>query len=247
MRQRLFWTIVLKILIEQLDVFVVYTEMMFKGERILAIIIILGIIVGGVYFTVSKFKENTTNIAVSPSPSSSPLSFLDPSSSASPQQLPLEKVKKLSNFPGVLPSKDLQNKKSIIQTNKGIIELEIYPEASMAASNFIILSSNGFYNNLTFHRVEDWVIQGGDPLGTGMGGPGYQFKDEPVTRPYIRGVVAMANSGPDTNGSQFFILTKDYPLQPDYTIFGQVIKGLEVVDKIRVGDTMQKVTVQNLK
>ncbi|OGE33707.1 hypothetical protein A3C59_00990 [Candidatus Daviesbacteria bacterium RIFCSPHIGHO2_02_FULL_36_13] len=146
-----------------------------------------------------------------------------------------------------MSAKDLQNKKAVISTNKGTIEFEVYPEATMAASNFIILSSNGFYNGLTFHRVEDWVIQGGDPLGTGMGGPGYQFPDEKVTRPYIRGIVAMANSGPDTNGSQFFILTKDYPLQPDYTIFGQVTKGLDVVDKIRVGDTMQKVTIQNME
>jgi len=213
---------------------------MFKGERILAIIFIIVIIGAGVFYTVSKFNQDTSNISASPSPQSTPVA-------TSSGQLPLEKIKKLNKFPGVLSAKDLQNKKAVISTNKGTIEFEVYPEATMAASNFIILSSNGFYNGLTFHRVEDWVIQGGDPLGTGMGGPGYQFPDEKVTRPYIRGIVAMANSGPDTNGSQFFILTKDYPLQPDYTIFGQVTKGLDVVDKIRVGDTMQKVTIQNME
>ncbi|MBI2330131.1 peptidylprolyl isomerase [Candidatus Daviesbacteria bacterium] len=135
----------------------------------------------------------------------------------------------------------------MIQTSKGIIQLQIYPEASMAASNFILLSANGFYDGLTFHRVEDWVIQGGDPTGTGSGGPGYQFPDEPVNREYVRGIVAMANSGPDTNGSQFFILKKDSPLPPNYTIFGAVISGREVVDKISIGDVMQRVVIQNLQ
>jgi len=156
----------------------------------------------------------------------------------------LAKNKKLAQFPGSLKPEVLQNKKALIQTAKGVIELKIYPEATMAASNFMILASNGFYDGLIFHRVEDWVVQGGDPTGTGSGGPGYQFQDEPVTRPYIKGTVAMANSGPNTNGSQFFILTKDYPLQPDYTIFGQVTSGQDVVDKLTVGDVMQKVVIQ---
>jgi len=141
----------------------------------------------------------------------------------------------------------LQNKQALIQTAKGIIQLQIYPEASMAASNFMILAANGFYDGLTFHRVEDWVVQGGDPTGTGSGGPGYQFPDEPVNRAYVRGIVAMANSGPNTNGSQFFILKKDYSLAPNYTIFGMVISGQDIVEKLTVGDVMQKVTVQNLQ
>ena len=90
-----------------------------------------------------------------------------------------------------------------------------------------------FYNNVVFHRViKGFMIQGGDPTGTGTGGPGYQFADEPFTGEYTRGTVAMANSGPNTNGSQFFIMHADYPLPKNYVIFGQVAKGLDVVDKI---------------
>jgi cyclophilin family peptidyl-prolyl cis-trans isomerase len=81
------------------------------------------------------------------------------------------------------------------------------------------------------------MIQGGDPTGTGMGGPGYKFDDEPFTGKYLRGTVAMANSGPNTNGSQFFIMHKDYPLPPNYTIFGHVTSGLDVVDKIAEAET----------
>ncbi|MBI2338666.1 peptidylprolyl isomerase [Candidatus Daviesbacteria bacterium] len=162
-------------------------------------------------------------------------------------ELPLAKVKKVSQFPGILKPEVLQNKKAAIQTAKGVIQFQVYPEATMAASNFIVLASNGFYDGLTFHRVEGWVVQGGDPTGTGSGGPGYQFADEPVTREYVKGIVAMANAGPDTNGSQFFILKKDTPLPPSYTIFGMVISGQEVVDQLVIGDVMQKVVIQNLQ
>ena len=112
----------------------------------------------------------------------------------------------------------------------------------------MILAASGFYDNLTFHRVvPGFVIQGGDPQGDGTGGPGYKFPDEPVTKKYDRGIVAMANSGPDTNGSQFFIVLADQPnLPPKYTIFGRVIKGLKVVDQIKVGDRMKKVSVTDL-
>lgn len=201
-------------------------------------------------------------ITASPAPSPSDLNFARANSNQAvqpqvqgqqaqqqqqPQELPLAKNKQLAQFPGILRPDILQNKKAVIQTAKGLITLQIYPEASMAASNFMILSANGFYDGLTFHRVEDWVVQGGDPRGDGKGGPGYQFPDEPVTRPYSRGIAAMANSGPDTNGSQFFILKKDSPLPPNYTIFGAVITGQEVVDKLGIGDVMQRITIQDLK
>ncbi|MBI2334441.1 peptidylprolyl isomerase [Candidatus Daviesbacteria bacterium] len=150
----------------------------------------------------------------------------------------------VGKFPGVLKEEFLENKKAIVSTSKGAFELEIFSESPMTASNFILLAANGFYNGLTFHRVEDWVVQGGDPLGNGTGGPGYIFPDEPVTGSYEKGVVAMANAGPNTNGSQFFILKKDYSLQPNYTIFGRVISGIEVVEKIEVGDVMTKVVIQ---
>ena len=105
--------------------------------------------------------------------------------------------------------------------------------------NFITLAEKGFYNGVIFHRViKGFMIQGGDPEGTGRGGPGYQFNDEldPATpsykEGYKRGVVAMANAGPNTNGSQFFIMHQDYPLPNNYTIFGKVVKGQEIVDAI---------------
>lgn len=163
-------------------------------------------------------------------------------------QQPAQSNKKTySAYPGDLPINELKNKKAVIETTKGNIEFEIYPEATKAASNFIFLTNDQFYDSLTFHRVENWVIQGGDPLGNGTGGPGYSFPDEPVTKEYKRGIVAMANAGPNTNGSQFFILTKDTPLSPNYTIFGKVITGLETIDKIQVGDVMIKVSIKNLK
>lgn len=156
--------------------------------------------------------------------------------------------KTYTKFPGVLSEKELKNNKAVIETDKGKIEFEIYPEATKAASNFIQLSQDGFYDGLIFHRVvPGFVIQGGDPFGNGTGGPGYQFEDEPVTRKYDKGIVAMANAGPDTNGSQFFIMLEDTPqLPPNYTIFGKVIVGQEVVNAIRVGDVMKKITIQKL-
>jgi cyclophilin family peptidyl-prolyl cis-trans isomerase len=151
--------------------------------------------------------------------------------------------------PSPLAAKDLRNKKAVIETNKGAIEFEIYPEASQAATNFIFLANDKFFDGLTFHRVvPGFVIQGGDPLGNGTGGPGYRFNDEPVKRKYDKGIVAMANSGPNTNGSQFFIMLEDNPdLPAKYTIFGKVTKGQDIVDQIAVGDSMTKVTITSLK
>lgn len=154
--------------------------------------------------------------------------------------------KTYSAFPGVLPEAERVGKKVRIMTAKGDIVLEIFgKEAPKAASNFLTLSKDGFYNGLTFHRREEgFVIQGGDPKGNGMGGPGYQFEDEPVKRAYTKGIVAMANAGPNTNGSQFFIMLADASfLPPSYTIFGMVISGQDVVDRIQVGDVMERVTV----
>jgi cyclophilin family peptidyl-prolyl cis-trans isomerase len=127
-----------------------------------------------------------------------------------------------------------------IKTNLGEIKFKTYDaDAPKTVENFITLTNKGFYNGVIFHRVIDgFMIQGGDPTGTGTGGPGYQFADElnPDTQSYKagyqKGVVAMANAGPNTNGSQFFIMVADYPLPNDYTIFGKVVSGQEVADKI---------------
>jgi cyclophilin family peptidyl-prolyl cis-trans isomerase len=127
-----------------------------------------------------------------------------------------------------------------ITTNKGDIVLRTYDaDAPKTVENFITLASKGFYDGVIFHRViKGFMIQGGDPTGTGTGGPGYKFADElnPGTesakRGYVKGTVAMANAGPNTNGSQFFIMHEDYPLPHNYTIFGHVVQGQEVVDAI---------------
>ncbi|MBY0376747.1 peptidylprolyl isomerase [Patescibacteria group bacterium] len=150
-----------------------------------------------------------------------------------------------------------------LETNYGKIVFETYNEdAPNTVNNFVTLAKKGFYDGLTFHRViKGFMIQGGDPSGNGTGGPGYKFNDElnPNTPSYKagykRGVVAMANAGPNTNGSQFFIMHADYPLPNAYTIFGKVVEGQDVVDKIanvQVGQNdmpvtpvvMNKVTVE---
>jgi cyclophilin family peptidyl-prolyl cis-trans isomerase len=230
---------------------------MFTNQKVLSTILILFIVAGSIYFAFTKFKQDLNSAKATPSPTPEALNFSknnpgslsDPKQATQPEatELPLSRNKRLDQFPGMLKPEILDNKAAVIQTKKGMIALKIYPEASIAASNFILLAANGFYDGLVFHRVEDWVIQGGDPEGTGKGGPGYQFPDEPVTKEYKEGIVAMANSGPNTNGSQFFILKKDYPLDPKYTIFGEVVQGMDVVEKITAGDIMQKVNIQNLQ
>ena len=137
--------------------------------------------------------------------------------------------------------------RAIIRTNKGDIQLQLNPaEAPLTVNNFVALARDGYFDGVTFHRVVPrFVIQGGDPTGTGSGGPGYQFQDEPVKRQYKTGTVAMANAGPNTNGSQFFICLEDQPnLPPNYTIFGDTVAGMDVVRNIRVGDVMQSVTIE---
>jgi peptidyl-prolyl cis-trans isomerase B (cyclophilin B) len=136
-----------------------------------------------------------------------------------------------------------------ISTNRGDIELTLYPEyAPKTVNNFIFLAREGFYDGVSFHRViSDFMIQGGDPTGTGRGGPGYRFEDEFDGNPlrHERGVISMANAGPGTNGSQFFITHGPQPhLDGRHTVFGKVTKGQDVVDAIRQGDIMSKVTVE---
>lgn len=128
---------------------------------------------------------------------------------------------------------------AMVNTSAGPITVELLAsEAPNTVNNFVFLARQGFYDNVIFHRtIPGFMIQGGDPTGTGGGGPGYRFADEPVQRPYTRGVVAMANAGANTNGSQFFIMHADYPLPPNYTIFGQTVAGLETIDAIAMAPT----------
>ena len=123
-----------------------------------------------------------------------------------------------------------------LHTNHGAIVLELYSEdAPKTVENFVTLATDGFYDGVIFHRViPDFMIQGGDPTGTGRGGPGYQFEDEFNDHKVVRGAVAMANAGPNTNGSQFFIVTADAAswLDGKHTVFGKVTDGMDVVDAI---------------
>jgi len=126
-----------------------------------------------------------------------------------------------------------------IVTTAGTLTAQLFPaEAPRTVNNFVFLAKDGFYDGVIFHRViKGFMIQGGDPKGTGTGGPGYKFNDEPVTRDYLRGTLAMANAGPNTNGSQFFVMHADYRLPKNYTIFGKLTAGEEIVDAIATAPT----------
>ena len=135
-----------------------------------------------------------------------------------------------------------------METTRGTIEIDLFPEyAPKTVNNFVFLAGEGFYDGITFHRViSNFMIQGGDPTGSGRGGPGYRFEDEFDGNPlrHETGVLSMANAGPNTNGSQFFITHGPQPhLDNRHTVFGKVTKGQDVVDSIRQGDKMTKVTV----
>lgn len=137
-----------------------------------------------------------------------------------------------------------------IGTDRGDIVMDLDPRlAPRTVNNFVNLARGGFYDNLTFHRVEpNFVIQGGCPEGSGRGGPGYRFADEPVQGEYLPGAVAMANAGPDTNGSQFFICLSDLRkgLGKQYNLFGQVTSGMDAVGAVQKGDVFRSVTVEEI-
>lgn len=138
--------------------------------------------------------------------------------------------------------------RATISTDGGTIVMDLDPQlAPNTVNNFVGLARDGYYDGLTFHRVvPDFVIQGGCPEGSGRGGPGYKFADEPVQGEYRVGAVAMANSGPDTNGSQFFVCIDDCQtkLAPSYNLFGYVVDGLDVALTTKVGDVMRKVEIE---
>ena len=139
-----------------------------------------------------------------------------------------------------------------MDTSKGIIELDLYPEhAPKTVNNFVFLAQQGYYDGVSFHRVIDnFVIQGGDPTGTGAGGPGYKFEDEVIGNPlkHETNSLSMANAGPNTNGSQFFITHSPQPhLDGKHTVFGKVVNGADVVNAISQGDKMEKVSVSELE
>lgn len=155
-----------------------------------------------------------------------------------------------SNSSGTAPLSESQGLPvAILETEKGVIKFEMYPQdAFNTVANFIFLVKRGFYDGLTFHRVEPgFVIQGGDPNGNGTGGPGYHIKAEFNSRKHLEGTVAMARAkDPNSAGSQFYICLSPQPsLDGKYTVFGQVIEGMEVVKRIQVGDKILKVRLEN--
>jgi cyclophilin family peptidyl-prolyl cis-trans isomerase len=138
--------------------------------------------------------------------------------------------------------------RTTITTNRGTIVMDLDPQlAPGTVNNFVGLARQGYYDGLKFHRVvPEFVVQGGCPQGSGTGGPGYKFADEPVQGEYVLGAVAMANSGPNTNGSQFFICIDDCTrkLSKDYNLFGFVVEGVEIAQATAVGDVMETVVVE---
>jgi cyclophilin family peptidyl-prolyl cis-trans isomerase len=138
--------------------------------------------------------------------------------------------------------------RTTITTDRGTIVMDLDPQlAPNTVNNFVGLARQGYYDGLTFHRVvPDFVVQGGCPQGSGTGGPGYKFADEPVQGEYVLGAVAMANAGANTNGSQFFICIDDCTrkLSKDYNLFGFVVDGIDVAQATTVGDTMQTIVVE---
>ena len=149
------------------------------------------------------------------------------------------------------PEMEIDPKKSYqasIETNKGTMVLDLHAaEAPATVNNFVFLARQGFYDGISFHRViSNFMIQGGDPTGSGRGGPGYRFQDEFAGNPHRHGTgtLSMANAGPNTNGSQFFITHAPQPhLDGRHTVFGQISSGMDVVNAIRQGDRMVKVTI----
>jgi len=152
------------------------------------------------------------------------------------------------NSPPPMTIDPKKNYTATMETSKGTIEIELFAkDAPKTVNNFVFLAREGFYDGVTFHRViSNFMIQGGDPTGSGRGGPGYKFEDEVRTNPNKHGTgsLSMANAGPNTNGSQFFITHSPQPhLDGKHTVFGKVTSGMDVVNAIRQGDVITSVTI----
>jgi cyclophilin family peptidyl-prolyl cis-trans isomerase len=197
-----------------------------------AIVVVMIAAVMGIAVTLMLFRSQPQGVSlgdeVSASPASSNITVIE-------EQKPMEQ-----SAPSATPTKTVQGKtfsapppmsldlsktyRATVQTSKGTMKLTLFvKDAPKTVNNFVFLARAGFYNDTVFHRIiKGFMIQGGDPKGDGTGGPGYRFADEPVTRDYTRGTIAMANAGPNTNGSQFFVMHEDYALPKNYVIFGAI-------------------------
>jgi cyclophilin family peptidyl-prolyl cis-trans isomerase len=213
---------------------------MYKMIALVEALVIVIVIVGGTIYFVNQSKtemidpylesssvlSTNTTAAVSPAPTASPLNpTAQPTSAPTPTP---------SNQPPTMSIDKNKQYTAVLNTSAGNISIKLNAlQTPATVNNYIFLAKKGFYTNTIFHRViKDFMIQGGDPKGDGTGGPGYRFPDETFSGNYVRGTVAMANSGPNTNGSQFFIMHKDVSLPHNYVIFGSIIEGMDVVDKI---------------
>ncbi len=196
-----------------------------KSINIFLVIIIVAL----VGWTLIK-PTGDSELATSPSPSPENINNNQPQESSPMPKKQYEKAQQVI--------KAGKSYTAILKTSAGDITVELAKNMPITVNNFVFLAKDKFYDGVIFHRtISGFMIQGGDPTGTGMGGPGYKFADEKFTGEYKRGTIAMANSGPNTNGSQFFIMHADYPLPPSYTIFGMTTSGLDVVDKIAAAKT----------
>ena len=163
-----------------------------------------------------------------------------------PEPEPAPKPKTYSSPPPMVIDTSKQYT-AIIETEKGNLVLELFAkDVPVTVNNFVFLASEGFYDGTTFHRViADFMAQGGDPTGTGRGGPGYKFADEFSQHTHVAGALSMANSGPDTNGCQFFITyTPQHGLDGKHSVFGQLIEGMEVLEKLTNGDTITRIVIE---
>lgn len=182
--------------------------------------------------TAGNTTEQTTPVEPTPEPTPTPTTTPEP-------ETPTETPTPMSwDSPPAMEIDSAKSYEAEVTTSKGTFTIELYAkDAPKTVNNFVFLSKQGFYNNVIFHRIiESFMVQTGDPEGTGKGGPGYSFEDEKTTYQYEPGIVAMANAGANTNGSQFFICTGEdsasLNMQPYYTIFGKVTDGMDVVKDI---------------
>jgi cyclophilin family peptidyl-prolyl cis-trans isomerase len=194
------------------------------------IIILSAVLLGLVVLIVEKASSGNNSVSINTSVSPTPV-VAEPLTNE-----PKEKTvtKQQYDSPPAMQIDQSKQYQAVLETSAGNITIELNAgQTPITVNNFVFLAKEDFYDNTIFHRVLDgFMIQGGDPEGTGAGGPGYRFEDESFTGEYSRGIVAMANAGPNTNGSQFFIMHQDYSLPANYVIFGQVTDGMKVVDAI---------------
>ncbi len=201
---------------------------MVSKKLLFAIVLIL---IVGVFGFILISKNKSTQVAVS---------VPTPTPNLESTQKPMPQNSKTWDKAPAMSIDPTKKYAALIKTSEGNIVVDLDARATpITVNNFVFLAKNNFYDNTIFHRVvKNFMIQGGDPLGDGTGGPGYTFDDEPITKDYKRGTVAMANRGPNTNGSQFFIMHQDYPLSKNYVIFGSVSNGLDALDKIANADVV---------